>query len=175
MNNLVIVGTGQSAMQCALTLRRNKFKGHIILVGKERHLPYQRPPLSKEFLSGEATLERVYMKTKEFFDQNEVEIIFSTEVISIDRKNKSLALSNGEDLSYKNLVLATGSRVRKLNEEGSHLSNINYLRTIEDANKLKEYFKFGKKLVIIGAGYIGLEVSCSCYKKRFKCNLSRNG
>ena len=171
MNNLVIVGTGQSAMQCALTLRRNKFKGRIILVGKERHLPYQRPPLSKEFLSGEATLERVYMKSKEFFDQNEVEIIFSTEVNSIDRKNKSLALSNGEDLSYKNLVLATGSRVRKLNVEGSHLSNINYLRTIEDANKLKEYFKFGKKLVIIGAGYIGLEVAAVAIEKGLNVTL----
>ena len=165
MKNLVIVGTGQSAAQCVLTLIRNKFKGQITLVGAEKHLPYQRPPLSKEYLSDEVTLKRVYMKTKEFFDQNDVKIISSTQVISIDRNKKSLDLSRGGNLSYEKLVLATGSRVRKLDVEGSHLSNISYLRTIEEANKLKEYFKFGKKLVVIGAGYIGLEVAATAIKK----------
>jgi len=165
MNNLVIVGTGQSAAQCVLTLRRNKFKEHITLVGEEKHLPYQRPPLSKGYLSGEVTLERVYMKTKEFFDQNDVAIFSSTQVISIDRNNKSLDLSNEESLPYNRLVLATGSRVRKLNVTGSHLNNISYLRTIEEANKLREYFKFGKNLVIVGAGYIGLEVASTAIKK----------
>ena len=165
MNNLVIVGTGQSAAQCVITLRRNGFKDHITLVGEEKHLPYQRPPLSKEYLSGKVSLERVYMKTKDFFDQNDVAMLSSTKVISIDRTNKSLGLSNGESLTYEKLVLATGSRVRKLNVTGSNLSNISYLRTIEEANKLREYFKSGKKLVIIGAGYIGLEVAATAIKK----------
>ena len=165
MKNLVIVGGGQSAAQCVLTLKRNDFKTKITLISEEKHIPYQRPPLSKEYLSDEVALERVYMKSKEFYDQNNVEIISSTKVISIDRNKKSLTLSNTENLQYENLVLATGSRVRKLEVEGSHLSNINYLRTIEEADQLKKYFKLGKKLVVIGAGYIGLEVAAAAIKK----------
>ena len=165
MKNLVIVGGGQSAAQCVLTLKRNDFKTKITLISEEKHIPYQRPPLSKEYLSDEVTLERVYMKSKEFYDQNNVEIISSTKVIAIDRNKKSLTLSNTENLQYENLVLATGSRVRKLEVEGSHLSNINYLRTIEEADQLKKYFKLGKKLVVIGAGYIGLEVAAAAIKK----------
>ena len=165
MKNLVIVGGGQSAAQCVLTLKRNDFKNKITLISEEKHIPYQRPPLSKEYLSDEVTLERVYMKSKEFYDQNNVEIISSTKVIAIDRNKKSLTLSNTENLQYENLVLATGSRVRKLEVEGSHLSNINYLRTIEEADQLKKYFKLGKKLVVIGAGYIGLEVAAAAIKK----------
>ena len=165
MENLVIVGGGQSAAQCVLTLKRNDFKNKITLISEEKHIPYQRPPLSKEYLSDEVTLERVYMKSKEFYDQNNVEIISSTKVIAIDRNKKSLTLSNTENLQYENLVLATGSRVRKLEVEGSHLSNINYLRTIEEADQLKKYFKLGKKLVVIGAGYIGLEVAAAAIKK----------
>ena len=171
MNNLVIIGTGQSAAQCALTLRRNMFKDHITMIGEEKHLPYQRPPLSKEFLSGEVSLERVFMKSKEFFDQNDVTIFTSTPVISIDRNKKILSLSNQEDLTYNKLVIATGSRVRKLNVEGSSLKNISYLRSIEDANRLKEYFKFGKKLVIVGAGYVGLEVAATAVKKGINVTL----
>ena len=165
MKNLVIVGGGQSAAQCVLTLKRNDFKNKITLISEEKHIPYQRPPLSKEYLSDEVALERVYMKSKEFYDQNNVEIISSTKVIAIDRSKKSLTLSNTENLQYENLVLATGSRVRKLEVEGSHLSNINYLRTIEEANQLKKYFKLGKTLVVIGAGYIGLEVAAAAIKK----------
>ena len=165
MKNLVIVGGGQSAAQCVLTLKRNDFKNKITLISEEKHIPYQRPPLSKEYLSDEVALERVYMKSKEFYDQNNVEIISSTKVIAIDRNKKSLTLSNTENLQYENLVLATGSRVRKLEVEGSHLSNINYLRTIEEADQLKKYFKLGKKLVVIGAGYIGLEVAAAAIKK----------
>ena len=165
MKNLIIVGGGQSAAQCVLTLKRNDFKNKITLISEEKHIPYQRPPLSKEYLSDEVTLDRVYMKSKEFYDQNNVEIISSTKVIAIDRNKKSLTLSNTENLQYENLVLATGSRVRKLEVEGSHLSNINYLRTIEEADQLKKYFKLGKKLVVIGAGYIGLEVAAAAIKK----------
>ena len=171
MNNLVIIGTGQSATQCILTLRRNMFKDHITMVGEEKHLPYQRPPLSKEFLSGEVSLERVFMKSKEFFDQNDVTIFTSTPVVSIDRNKKILSLPNQESLPYNKLVIATGSRVRKLDVEGSSLKNISYLRSIEDANRLKEYFKFGKKLVIVGAGYVGLEVAATAIKKGINVTL----
>ena len=165
MKNLVIVGGGQSAAQCLLTLKENKFKDKIILISDEKHFPYRRPPLSKEYLSGEVPLERIYLKSKEFYDQNNIEIITSMKAIAIDRDRKILNLSNGEILPYKNLILAAGSRVKKLEVQGSHLSNIYYLRTLEEADAIKKYFKFGKNLVIIGAGYIGLEVAAAAIKK----------
>ena len=171
MKNLVIVGGGQSAAQCVLTLRRNDFKAPITIISEEHHLPYQRPPLSKEYLAGEVSLDRVYMKSQDFFDQNNVVIKHSMKAISLDRESKTINLSSGDNIEYKNLVIATGSRVRELDVEGSHLKNINYLRTIDDSNDLKKYFKSGKKLVIIGAGYIGLEVAAAAVKKGLKVTV----
>ena len=171
MKNLVIVGGGQSAAQCVLTLRRNDFKAPITIISEEHHLPYQRPPLSKEYLAGEVSLDRVYMKSQDFFDQNNVVIKHSMKAISLDRESKTINLSSGDNIEYKNLVIATGSRVRELDVEGSHLNNINYLRTIDDSNDLKKYFKSGKKLVIIGAGYIGLEVAAAAVKKGLKVTV----
>ena len=171
MKDLVIVGGGQSAAQCVLTLRRNDFKAPITIISEEHHLPYQRPPLSKEYLADEVSLDRVYMKSQDFFDQNNVAIKHSMKAISLDRESKTVNLSSGDNIEYKNLVIATGSRVRELDVEGSHLKNINYLRTIDDSNDLKKYFKSGKKLVIIGAGYIGLEVAAIAAKKNKKVTV----
>ena len=170
MKDLVIVGGGQSAAQCVLTLRRNDFKDPITIIAEEHYLPYRRPPLSKEYLAGKVSLERVYMKTQDFFDQNNV-VIKHSKALSLDRESKSINLSNGDTIKYMNLVIATGSRVRELDVEGSHLNNINYLRTIDDSNDLKEYFKSGKKLVIIGAGYIGLEVAATAVQKGLKVTV----
>ena len=171
MKDLVIVGAGQSAAQCVLTLKRNNFKESIVVVGEEDHLPYQRPPLSKDYLSGDIGLDRVYMKTQDFYDQNNVTVKVATKVLSLDRKEKMVHLSKGEALPYENLVLATGSRVRQLEVEGSDLKNINYLRSINDSNNLKDQFKKGKSLVIIGAGYIGLEVAAAAVKKGLKVTV----
>ena len=171
MKDLVIVGAGQSAAQCVLTLKRNNFEESIVVVGEEDHLPYQRPPLSKDYLSGEVGLDRVYMKTQDFYDQNNVTVKVATKVLSLDRKEKMVHLSKGEALPYENLVLATGSRVRQLEVEGSDLKNINYLRSINDSNNLKDQFQKGKSLVIIGAGYIGLEVAAAAVKKGMRVTV----
>ena len=171
MKDLVIVGAGQSAAQCVLTLKRNNFEKPIVVIGEEDHLPYQRPPLSKDYLSGDVGLDRIYMKTQDFYDQNNVTVKISTKVLSLDRKEKMIDLSKGVDLPYENLVLATGSRVRQLEVEGSGLKNINYLRSINDSNSLKEQFKKGKSLVIIGAGYIGLEVAAAAVKKGMRVTV----
>lgn len=171
MKGLVIVGAGQSAAQCVLTLKRNNFEKPIVVIGEEDHLPYQRPPLSKDYLSGDVGLDRIYMKTQDFYDQNNINVKISTKVLSLDRKEKMIHLSKGVDLPYENLVLATGSRVRQLEVEGSGLKNINYLRSINDSNSLKEQFKKGKSLVIIGAGYIGLEVAAAAVKKGMRVTV----
>ena len=114
MKDLVIVGAGQSAAQCVLTLRKNNFEDPITVIGEEQHLPYQRPPLSKDYLAEEVGSNRVYMKTQDFYDQNNVLIRTSEKAISIDRKEKTIFLSNGEVVGYLNLVISTGSRLRKL-------------------------------------------------------------
>ena len=159
MEDIVIVGAGQSAGQCVVSLRSGGFKGSITIIGEESHLPYQRPPLSKGYLSDKVGIERVYTKPESFYQENEVNLLLSKRVETIDREENIVLLSNGDSVKYKKLVLATGSRVRKLNVAGSHLSNIHYLRDIEDANNIKHLIKSKKKLVVVGAGYIGLEVA----------------
>ena len=159
MEDIVIVGAGQSAGQCVVSLRSGGFKGSITIIGEESHPPYQRPPLSKGYLSDKVGIDRVYTKPESFYQENEVNLLLSKRVETIDREENIVLLSNGDSVKYKKLVLATGSRVRKLNVAGSHLSNIHYLRDIEDANNIKHLIKSKKKLVVVGAGYIGLEVA----------------
>ena len=159
MEDIVIVGAGQSAGQCVVSLRSGGFKGSITIIGEESHPPYQRPPLSKGYLSDKVGIDRVYTKPENFYQEKEVTLLLSKRVETIDREENIVLLSNGDSVKYKKLVLATGSRVRKLNVAGSHLSNIHYLRDIEDANNIKHLIKSKKKLVVVGAGYIGLEVA----------------
>ena len=159
MEDIVIVGAGQSAGQCVVSLRSGGFKGSITIIGEESHPPYQRPPLSKGYLSDKVGIDRVYTKPESFYQENEVNLLLSKRVETIDREENIVLLSNGDSVKYKKLVLATGSRVRKLNVAGSHLSNIHYLRDIQDADDIKHLIKSKKKLVVVGAGYIGLEVA----------------
>ena len=159
MEDVVIVGAGQSAGQCVVSLRSGGFKGSITIIGEESHPPYQRPPLSKGYLSDKVGIDRVYTKPESFYQENEVNLLLSKRVETIDREENIVLLSNGDSVKYKKLVLATGSRVRKLNVAGSHLSNIHYLRDIQDADDIKHLIKSKKKLVVVGAGYIGLEVA----------------
>ena len=159
MEDIVIVGAGQSAGQCVVSLRSGGFKGSITIIGEESHPPYQRPPLSKGYLSDKVGIDRVYTKPENFYQEKEVTLLLSKRVEAINREENIVLLSNGDSVKYKKLVLATGSRVRKLNVAGSHFSNIHYLRDIEDANNIKHLIKSKKKLVVVGAGYIGLEVA----------------
>ena len=156
---IVIVGAGQAAGQLALSLRSEGFAGKVIVLGEENHVPYQRPPLSKQFLAGEIGVERVYVKPQSAYADAAIDLRPGTRVEAINRQEKSVVLRDGGELGYDKLVLATGSRVRKLQAPGAELDNVFYLRTIEDMNKLKAKFSPGAKLVIAGGGYIGLEVA----------------
>ncbi len=155
----VIVGAGHAAGQLAASLRQEGFEGKIVLVGEEAQLPYQRPPLSKKYLSGEFGLERVYFKPPDFYDAAKVETRLATRVTRIDRDAKTLTLESGDTLGYNKLALTTGSRVRKLPILGADLAGIHYLRTVDDVDGMRSGFEPGKSLVIIGGGYIGLEVA----------------
>jgi len=156
---VVIAGAGHAAGQVVTSLRQSKFDGQIVLVGNEPHLPYQRPPLSKKFLSGDLSAERLYVKPESFYDDPSIRMQLDTQVVAIDRDTKCLQILDGDDIGYDKLVIATGSRPRRLPVEGANLKGVHYLRTIADVEGIRGDMETGKKLVIIGAGYIGLEVA----------------
>ncbi len=163
--NIVIVGAGHAAGQVMVTLRQKRYGGKITLLGEEEHYPYQRPPLSKKFLAGELAAERLYVKPPSFYDNPDIELHFGTPVIRIDLAGKTVADADSNAYHYEKLIIATGARVRKLDLPGSGLAGVHYLRNIQDVTAMQEYMHEGKRLVIIGAGYIGLEVAAVAASK----------
>lgn len=155
----VIVGAGHGAGQIVATLKQKQYGGRIVLIGEEAWLPYQRPPLSKKYLSGELPAERLYVKPPAFYEQPDVEVRLETRVERIDRASKRVVLDDGTTVPYTALVLATGSRVRTLDAEGAGLDGIHYLRSIDDVDGIRAGLRTAKHVVIVGAGYIGLEVA----------------
>jgi len=156
---VVIAGAGHAAGQIVASLRQHKFEGRIVLVGDEPYLPYQRPPLSKKFLAGEMAAERLYVKPASFYEDANVEQHLDTTITAINRSEKCLRVADGESVAYDKLVLALGSRVRQLPVEGTGLKRVHYLRSIADVEGIRNHMESGRRLVIIGAGYIGLEVA----------------
>ena len=165
MENLLIIGAGQSAIQCISTLKKEGYSGSITLVGEEEHLPYQRPPLSKGFLEDSIGKERLYFKKLEFFTENKVQLYLGLAAEKLDIENQKVYLSDNSELEFDKLVLATGSRVRYLDFPGSELKSIFYLRNLDDAEAIKKDLETSDNLVIIGAGYIGLETAAIAAKK----------
>jgi 3-phenylpropionate/trans-cinnamate dioxygenase ferredoxin reductase subunit len=158
-DSIIIAGAGHAAGQAAVSLRQGGFSGRIIMVGEEPYLPYQRPPLSKKYLSGELELERMYVRHQKFYDEHNIDIRLSTRVEKINCSDRTVILSDGQQERYGCLVLATGSHVRKLQIPGHDLEGVHYLRGIEDVHRIQEHFRPGARLVIIGAGYIGMETA----------------
>ncbi|BBY83575.1 FAD-dependent oxidoreductase [Mycolicibacterium pulveris] len=160
-STMVIVGGGLAAAKAAEALRDKDFDGHIVLFTAEDHLPYERPPLSKEFLAGKKTLSDFTVASAAWYRDHHVELQLGTEVTGIDPGAHTVALPDGESVRYDKLVLATGSRPRTLPIPGAHSSGVHYLRTIDDAETLKSTLKEGVSLAIVGAGWIGLEVAAN--------------
>lgn len=156
---VVIVGAGHAAGQLVASLRQKRFGGQIALIGEEPYLPYQRPPLSKKFLAGEMPAERLYVKPASFYEEQNIAVTLDTHVERIDRRAKSVVDGGGHATSYDKLVLATGARVRRLDLPGIELAGIHYLRNINDVRDIHRGMSAGRRLVIVGAGYIGLEVA----------------
>jgi 3-phenylpropionate/trans-cinnamate dioxygenase ferredoxin reductase subunit len=130
-----------------------------VLIGEEAWLPYQRPPLSKKFLAGELPAERLYFKPAEFYDAPDIDVRLQTRITAVDRGRRSVVAANGECIAYDTLVLATGSRVRRLQVPGSDLQGVHYLRGIDDVSRIRADLGSAGHVVILGAVYIGLEVS----------------
>lgn len=160
----IIIGAGQAGAQGAASMRQAGFAGEIVMFGEEAEPPYQRPPLSKAYLQGELDAGRLYLRPAAFYDQQKIDLRLGVRVASIDPAAKIVRTSAGQTLSYENLLIATGAPPRRLNCPGADLPGVHYLRTIADSDALRPVLKQGGRIVIIGAGYIGLEVTASARK-----------
>lgn len=165
MAGVVVIGAGQAASQLVASLRTESYGGPITVVGEEAFPPYQRPPLSKKFLSGEMEEERLYIRPPEFYAQADTAMMLGVRAERVDLAARTVALSDGAELPYETLVFATGSKVRTLKIPGSDLPGIHYLRGIDDVNAIRPAFQAGKRIVIVGGGYIGLEVAAVAAKR----------
>ena len=160
-NTVVIVGASHAAVQAIDTLRREGHAGRIVLVGDEAFLPYNRPPLSKKYLSGELERERLLLRSPTFYENSHVEVRLGVRATAIDRADQRVRLSDGDELHYERLLLCIGSRNRVLEVPGRDLRGIHYLRTIADVDGIRTELATARRLVVVGAGYIGLEAAAS--------------
>jgi 3-phenylpropionate/trans-cinnamate dioxygenase ferredoxin reductase subunit len=164
ISTILIVGGGQAGAQAVDTLRREGFGGRLVLVSDEPHLPYQRPPLSKKFLSGELAADRLPFRHQSFYDEHRVELKLGVRATRLDPAARRVALSNGEVVVYDRLLLCLGAVSRQLTVPGAELPGVHYLRGIADVPQIQEGLKPGARAVIIGGGYIGLETAATARK-----------
>ncbi|MCE9650043.1 MAG: FAD-dependent oxidoreductase [Parvibaculum sp.] len=163
-NGVIIIGAGQAGAQAVVSLRAEGYDGPIRLIGDESVPPYQRPPLSKKFLAGEIGFDRVELKPAEFYAQAHCELLLGTRVAAIEREKHVVLTGDGREIGYDKLLIATGSRVREINLPGFDLDGVHYLRTVGDVAEIQAHFKPGARMVVVGGGYIGLEVAAVAKK-----------
>lgn len=164
---LLVVGAGHAGAQLAFSAREAGWSGDIVLIGSEAMLPYQRPPLSKAYLTGDVFTEGLEIKSASAYEKAGIQLRLGSTVQSIDRTGKSVALSDGSKLAYSRLALVTGGRPRPLPGAAGaagRAGNFHYLRTMDDVERMRPQLCPGQKLVIVGGGYIGLEVAASAIK-----------
>ncbi|WPN45129.1 NAD(P)/FAD-dependent oxidoreductase [Pseudomonas sp. P8_241] len=162
---VVIVGAGQGGGEASTALRQQGYQGSITLIGDEPQLPYRRPPLSKAFLLGDMTVEDLQLKPAETYEQFNIQCNLGTRVETIDRHNRQVQLSDGSNVAYEHLILATGGQARRLTLPGSQHRNVHYIRTVSDIERLRLDLQPGRRLVMVGGGYVGLEVAAVACKK----------
>ncbi|ACL62571.1 NAD(P)/FAD-dependent oxidoreductase [Methylobacterium nodulans] len=156
---LVIVGASYAGLQVAASAREAGYEGRIVLVGAEDSLPYQRPPLSKGFLSGKVGETDLALRPASFFDAVRIELELGTKATALEPASRSVSLSNGRRLAFGSLVVATGSRARRHPALDGRAGNIRYLRSLDDARVLRERLSAAREVVVVGGGFIGLEVA----------------
>lgn len=161
---IVVVGGGHAGAQAVDSLRRENPTARLVLVAAEPSLPYQRPPLSKKFLSGELEAERLPIRPASFYESIHCEVMTGNPVTAIDTAARGLTLANGPALSYDKLVLTVGGRARPLPVPGSSLAGVHVLRTMADVTAIRARLAPGRRVAIVGAGYIGLECAASLRK-----------
>lgn len=161
----VIVGAGLAGGRAAEALRREGFDGRVVLVGDERDPPYDRPPLSKEYLRGQMERSRLFIHDPEVYERQGIDLRLGVRAVRLDPEARVVELDTGERLGFERLLLATGGRVRRLAAEGGHLMGVHYLRTIGESEAIGAELRPGARLVVVGAGFIGSEVAASARQK----------
>lgn len=159
--SVVVVGAGLAGAKAAQALREEGYDGRLVLLGAEPERPYERPPLSKEYLRGEAGPEKVYVHAAGYYDEHAIELRTGVQVASIDRAGAAVVLGGGERVAYDRLLLATGARPRRLALPGAELEGVCELRTLADGDALAERLRGAERVAIVGAGWIGCEVAAS--------------
>jgi len=152
-----VIGAGQAGFQAAASLRDAGFAGRILLVGDEPVLPYQRPPLSTSYLAGQSGVDDLWLRPAEFYAKRQIDLVYGDPVIKIDRGQRRLRLASGIEFSWDHLVLATGAGCRLLPVPGADLDGVLALRTLADADALRQRLNGSSEVVVVGAGFIGLE------------------
>jgi 3-phenylpropionate/trans-cinnamate dioxygenase ferredoxin reductase component len=162
---------GFAAAHCATALREEGADGSILIVGREPHPPYERPPLSKEYLRGEAPRENAFVHPDAWWQENDVEVLVRTSVAGLDAGERVAELSNGDEVRFGQALIATGANVRRLRVDGSELDGLHYLRTFGNADAIRADAEQAERVVIIGGSYIGTEVAASLTSLGKKCAI----
>jgi 3-phenylpropionate/trans-cinnamate dioxygenase ferredoxin reductase component len=159
--SFVIVGASLAGAKTATALRDEGFDGRIVLIGDEAEKPYERPPLSKDYLQGKSKKDEIYVHPDDWYPSHDVEPILETRVTDADASGHEIALSDGQRLRYTKLVLATGSSPRRVSVPGADLDGVLYLRRVEDSERIRETLGSASRIAVIGGGWIGLEVTAA--------------
>ena len=168
--NCVIIGASHAGVSLAMQLRREGWSHEIVLISDDVQLPYHRPPLSKDFLNSKKDLDQIHLRPKKAFEDNNIELRLGNEVTAVDIVSKTLVLNGDEKLQYGKLAFCVGSTVKKI-PQSEQFANVFYLRSAADAVRIQSSFSGKKRAVIIGAGYIGLEVSAVLREKGIKVTV----
>ncbi len=164
ISTILIVGGGQAGAQAIDTLRREGYGGRLVLVGDEPELPYQRPPLSKKYLSGEMAADRLLFRHRAFYDEHKVDLKLGRRALRLDAAARRVELADGEVLAYDRLLLCLGAESRRLTCPGAELPGVHYLRSLKDVAPIQAGLRPRGRIVIVGGGYIGLETAATCRK-----------
>ena len=157
----VIAGAGLAGAKAAETLRSEGFDGPVVLIGNENERPYERPPLSKDYLMGKADRDSIYVHPRDWYAEHDVDLRLGAAVTGIDRERHEVTLADGSQVRYAKLLLATGSSPRRLQLPGASLQGVHYLRTAGDSDRIRQAFEGAGRVVVIGAGWIGLEAAAA--------------
>jgi 3-phenylpropionate/trans-cinnamate dioxygenase ferredoxin reductase component len=171
---VVIIGAGHAGFQLAASMRQHGFSERIALLNDEGHLPYQRPPLSKAYLKGTGGPDSLMFRPEKFYHDQNIDLIVD-HAVSIDRATRKVLLASGVALDYGHLVLATGARNRLLDIPNANLDSVRYLRTLDESQALRDLIAPGQHVVVIGAGFIGLEFAATARAKGLEVDVVELG
>ncbi len=171
MTEFLLIGGGMASANCAAELRTRGVDGEIMLVGREPEPPYERPPLSKEYLRGEAERADAYVNPPSWYEENDVELLSGTNVMSLDAEARTVQLQGGDEVSFDKALIATGAMVNILRVEGAENEGIHYLRAFGNSDAIRTDAEAAEHVVLIGGSYIGAEVAASLTAKGTKCTI----